>query len=255
MRTPAADEVPAEEMEQAQADKTLYEALRARVGYRYPYAALAQVPTKLAASDLSKEGGALAFAATRRPAFLRGERMTPAERGTALHTFMQFAFYEAAAADLEGEIARLVRGGFLTAEQGECLPRPRIRRFFDSRLYSRMRASRRCLREQHLTIEIPAALYRPGLELPEDAAGETMVVQGIADCVFEENGALIVVDYKTDRVKTGEELAQRYAPQLRIYAHALAQTLGLPVLECLLYSFALSSEIRVESGEEAYGCS
>lgn len=72
------------------------------------------------------------------------------------------------------------------------------------------------------------------------------MIQGIADCVFEEQGGLVIVDYKTDRVKTGQELTERYIEQLRIYAYALSRTLALPVKECLLYAFALDDSISLE---------
>lgn len=64
--------------------------------------------------------------------------------------------------------------------------------------------------------------------------------------MFEEDGRLVIVDYKTDRVKTPEELIERYRDQLNIYAYALRQTLEKPVAECLLYSFALGREIPVD---------
>ena len=61
--------------------------------------------------------------------------------------------------------------------------------------------------------------------------------------MFEEAGRLVVVDYKTDRVKTEEELIDRYREQLHIYADALSRTIGLPVGEALLYSFALGRTV------------
>ena len=72
------------------------------------------------------------------------------------------------------------------------------------------------------------------------------MVQGIADSVFEEDGQLVIVDYKTDRVQTDDELVQRYREQLRIYKQALEQTLSCPVGECWLYSFALGRAVRCD---------
>ena len=80
-----------------------------------------------------------------------------------------------------------------------------------------------------------------------------MIVQGIADCVFEENDQLVIVDYKTDHVKTPEELCERYREQLRIYAYALSRITGLTVRQCLLYSFALGREIEVTCTTETEG--
>ncbi len=247
---------PPEESEAAPArpapDEELAQQLAQRLPYVYPYTALARVPAKLAASELSRRGEeafavARPFVARTRPAFLSQTGLSPAERGTALHTFMQFADFGCAAAAPEEEIARLTARGFLTAEQAASLPLDKIRRFFASELYARMQASPRCLREQPFTITLPATRFlEPGAALPADAGEESPVVQGIADCVFEEEGALIIVDYKTDHVSAGGELAARYGEQLRIYAYALERTLDAPVRECLLYAFALDDVIPVE---------
>ena len=206
------------------------------------------MPSKLAASELSHEGVRRQFVAASRPAFLSHSGLSPTERGVALHTFMQFADYSRAALSPTQEIARLTAEGFLTAEQAAVLPLPKIRRFFASSLYARMAASPRCLREEHFTIPLPASQFNKELpeHLPHGAAEESLMIQGIADCVFEEQGGLVIVDYKTDRVKTGQELTERYIEQLRIYAYALSRTLALPVKECLLYAFALDDSISLE---------
>ena len=82
-------------------------------------------------------------------------------------------------------------------------------------------------------------------DLPPEMAEEMVVVQGIADCVFVENGELVIVDYKTDRVKSPAELVERYRAQLDVYARALSAVLQLPVRECLLYSFALGQVVKI----------
>ena len=67
-----------------------------------------------------------------------------------------------------------------------------------------------------------------------------MLIQGIADCVFEENGELVLVDYKTDRVSSEEELLDLYKNQIAFYRKAVEKTLKKPVKEAVLYSFALN---------------
>ena len=78
--------------------------------------------------------------------------------------------------------------------------------------------------------------------LPEN---EILLIQGIIDCAFEEDGTMVLLDYKTDRVRDGEELAARYRDQLELYRIALEETLGLPVSEVSLWSFALGDTIRL----------
>ena len=72
-----------------------------------------------------------------------------------------------------------------------------------------------------------------------------MLLQGIIDCAFGENGDIVLVDYKTDRVRTLEELAARYKTQLSVYAYAAKQIFEADVREAYLYSFALGQAVRV----------
>ena len=79
---------------------------------------------------------------------------------------------------------------------------------------------------------------------------DQVLLQGVVDCFFKENGALVVLDFKTDHI-TKEQTAGRaayYAPQLNAYAAALERILGLPVREKLLYFFQTDECVRV--GEE-----
>ena len=80
---------------------------------------------------------------------------------------------------------------------------------------------------------------------PAEMAAETVVVQGIADCVFREGDRLILVDYKTDKVDTAAALIDRYRSQMLFYKQALEKIFGLPVAEMLLYSFALGEAVEV----------
>ena len=78
-----------------------------------------------------------------------------------------------------------------------------------------------------------------------DAQGERILLQGVADAVLIEDDGLIIIDYKTDHVLEEDELKNRYRNQLSIYAKALAQSFGLPVKQCLLYSLQLMKEIEL----------
>ncbi len=227
----------------AAADPTAVAALKERLSFRYPYAALSSVPVKVAASELAHKAQDAAFVATRRPAFLSEGGLTPAERGTALHTFMQFADYTAAAENTAKEADRLYDAGFLTAPQREVLDLARIDHFFQSPLYARMCAADSVQREYAFTV--PLAVTAFDSTLPNAFEKETMVVQGIADCLFEEDGALVIVDYKTDRVKDPAALAALYKQQLMIYREALSKTLDKPVKQTLLYSFHLGKTVEV----------
>lgn len=229
----------------ADADPRLAAHIRDRIAYRYPYAALSSLPAKIAASDIAHRVFKRETVANKRPAFLGKSGLTPAERGTALHMFMQYAQYDLAAADAQAEAQRLVSRGFLTSQQGESLDFDKLRRFFASPLYERIRRSPRCMRELAFTMEQPAGHFFPDLTAPADGWRDCITIQGIADCIFEENGSLVIVDYKTDRVGDSQELIRRYAGQLHLYAEAFSLTFELPVSDCLLYSFHLGKTVSI----------
>ncbi len=224
-------------------DPTTVALIHEKIRYTYPHAALARIPVKVVASQAADDTIQRRFVAATRPTFLSNSGLSPAERGTAMHNFMLFSDYAAAENDPESEIARLVREELLTAEQAEIINRSHLATFFSSPLYERMRKSPQCLREFPFTALLPAHCLDAALE-QED--GEFMVMQGIADCVFYEDGELIIVDYKTDRVNSDRELLDRYTAQLNVYRRSLSEALGVRVRECLLYSFALGRSIRVE---------
>lgn len=214
-----------------------------RLDYSDPRSVLSSVPAKRAASDGSERGINREYFASSRPAFMSSGGLTPAQRGTATHKFMQFSNYAAARADIESELARLVDVGFLSEEEGKAVNVSAAKRFFMSSLAERIFASDNVMREKKFAALFPAKFFYP--ELMGEAAEEKIVVQGIADCVFVEDGKLVIVDYKTDTGVDAEALLDRYSAQLEIYREALSQTLGTPVKETLLYSFFMNSTVKV----------
>lgn len=214
-----------------------------RLDYSDPRSVLSSVPAKRAASDGSERGINREYFASSRPAFMSSGGLTPAQRGTATHKFMQFSNYAAARADIESELARLVDGGFLSEEEGKAVNVSAAKRFFMSSLAERIFASDNVMREKKFAALFPAKFFYP--ELTGEATEEKIVVQGIADCVFVEDGKLVIVDYKTDTGVDAEALLDRYSAQLGIYREALSQALGMPVKETLLYSFFMNSTVKV----------
>lgn len=225
------------------AKPVFFNEVQARLDYSDPRSVLSSVPAKRAASDGSERGINREYFASSRPAFMSSGGLTPAQRGTATHKFMQFSDYSAARAGIESELARLVDGGFLSEDEGKAVNIGAAKRFFMSPLAERIFASDNVMREKKFAALFPAKFFYP--ELTGEAAEEKIVVQGIADCVFVEDGELVIVDYKTDTGVDAEALLDRYSAQLEIYREALSQALGMPVKETLLYSFFMNSAVKV----------
>ena len=214
--------------------------LSAQLDYKYPYEKLLNVQSKYSVSELVHGTYADEFVCTARPAFLSKEKLTPAERGTATHRFMCYADYEQAKDDISSQADALVKQGKLTALQAEGIDRDAISAFFDSDLYGLMQNADRVMRESRFIFELPAKDIDDQCE-----SDEKVVVQGIADCIIFENDGITVVDFKTDRNVTEEELIQRYTKQLQLYAQAFSANYSQPVKDCLIYSFWLKKVVKV----------
>ena len=223
------------EVEEAQAkDDDSFALLREKIGFVYPFADCVSAVAKTSVSDIVGENRDPSYDFRARPAFLSGKGLTPAQRGTATHKFMQFADYDSAAMDLDAELSRLVDMGFASTEEAAAMQKKELCRFFGSELFLRMQKAE-LFREMRFMTErqIGAGEY------------DSTVVQGVIDCVIVESDGITVLDFKTDRVTQREELIKRYAPQLEIYAEACERLYNKPVKEKLIYSFALGETIKI----------
>ena len=216
--------------------------LRRHAGFVYPYESLTRLPVKVAASALSHRFSAQAGQRyLNRPAFMSDEKLTPAEKGTALHAFMQFADFAAAREDIGAEIERLVSGGYLTRAQADSIDAARAEAFINSPLVDRALKAERVYKEYRFSVRMPADIL--SADADEAARGESVVLQGAVDLAFVEDGGLVIVDYKTDRVKDPNDLVGAYSVQLSLYRAAMEQCLCMPVRECVIYSVYHSVEI------------
>ena len=181
----------------------------------------------------------------RRPDFTqRKHGLTPAERGTAHHLFMQFCDFDACAAGRVGtEIERLRTLRILSPEQADAVEPARIEAFFASDFYQNEMRNARVRREFKFSVVVPAADYYP------ETAGmdETVLLQGVIDCLLETDAGFTILDFKTDRVTPGTMTARAagYAAQLDAYAAAVARIFGRPVTARVLYFFAAQAAVRL----------
>lgn len=206
---------------------------------------LAVLPAKYGVSEIAH--GEDFSTPLRRPLFVRERHgLSGAERGTALHTFMQYVDFSAAAQHLEAEIDRLQLQGRLTQRQAKAVRNSTIAAFFTSPLYTRICHAERIRREEKFTVRIADLQLDDTLStLREQYAGTNGMLTGIMDLVIEEGEHTILVDYKTDSGITPADLLARYTEQIRLYAQALSCIDDKPVSECWLYSFTLQRAIAV----------
>ena len=251
-------------------DAELAEQLRCQREYQYPYANEQKLPVKISVTELKRRAMEQQKMVVRaevpedevtetvpgtadrhdipQPKFRQTEEsIGAAERGTLYHFVMEHLPYEQMGDHFTAEmmLAQMQKAGLLREEEKNCLKPQKFDRFMQSVLGKRMQqaAKRGALRrEQQFMLEIPVMELYPELE-----SEETVLVQGIIDACFEEDGEWVLVDYKTDYVRYGMEqtLVDRYRVQLEQYARALEQLTGMKVREQIIYSFALDKHIPV----------
>lgn len=219
--------------------------------YEYRGKARTEIPAKLSVSELSdsdeepayaKPSGIYTTPAAVRPEFMPESSAGGAEKGIAMHQFMQFCDFEKASKDISVEAERLVENGFITAKQRELLDEKLLAKFFESGLYAKIKNSESVYREFRYNLCEDSSEYY-------DVKGEKILVQGVIDCFFEEkDGSVTLLDFKTDRVfpQNGKaELIKRYSAQLSYYRKAVESILEKKVAHTYIYSFSLSCEIEI----------
>ncbi len=256
---------------------------RARdVEYEYKY--LEALPVKLSVSDLKhqmieEEFGENVFEETREflpgdktlPDFLKtGEKLSRGtDYGTLVHKCMQF-MPMSAETNVRDFLTDMQAKGRLSSEEAGKMPVNKFITFLNSPLADRIRkaeANGQFYREKQFMILVNAK------DINADKYGESeekVPVQGVIDAMFIEDGEIVILDYKTDRVDTAalkpdvaatgtssigngqpegdtpeDRLIKLYKTQLDLYAQAAERLLGLNVKEKLLYSFSLEKEIPV----------
>ena len=197
------------------------------------------------------------------------EQMTPgkisaANRGTVYHTVFEKFDYsmEPTWNNITGMIDRLKDEGMISEEEKKCIFTKHFYDFTKSDLYQRMRKAYqngKLKREQQFVVgfaqseidelkRIAKIIGEEGkIEIPKniEKSGDTILIQGIIDAFFIEDGKLILVDYKTDNVKEEKELIQYYYIQLELYKKAMEQITGMTVSQKILYSTKLGKEIVI----------
>ena len=227
--------------------------LAERYAWRYGHEAAVGLPSKITATELKSlpepdpESAELIERAVRPfrvPDLSRSERaLTAAERGTATHLALRYIDLASvhSVSDAQEAIEALVHTGRLSAREAAAVDAAAVCTLALSGLGRRMAGAEQLLRE------FSFSLLRPAGELFPGAGDDEILLQGVVDCCFAEQGGLVVVDYKTDRVSPEEaaERALRYQKQLESYAWAMERIMDMPVREKLVYFLRPGLAVRL----------
>lgn len=197
------------------------------------------------------------------PNFLKEERQAlGTTRGTAYHRFMELLDFTEVLKVLEEDRLEtkesteklkehlitqknhMVSSGFISSADAQLVDLEKICKFFMSPLAREMMVASGdglLYKEQPFVMEIPAK--RVDDKFPEE---ETMLIQGIIDAFYEQDGNIYLMDYKTDRVNEKKDLVERYQIQLEYYKEAIERTTGKTVAGVYIYSFFFNDVIKLD---------
>ncbi|MDR2183203.1 MAG: helicase-exonuclease AddAB subunit AddA [Clostridiales bacterium] len=219
-----------------------------RLSYEYPHQAAIYAPAKMSVSEVkrlyyrefladSEEFGKEVVREFAKPVFLADEdKIDSAGRGIIIHTVLEHIdMAKHGAQDVLAIVRALVEKKILTQEEARIVPVDSIVRFLQSDIAARMRAADVLRREMPFATAIAPGMVNMAFEGEET---EEMLLHGVIDCVFEEEGRMVIVDYKTQRVRGGIEAAARaYLPQMELYQYAVERIFGTKVAQRVIYFF------------------
>ena len=226
-----------------------------RLGWDYPYTKANTTPAKITVTELKRRFEAELADVTRipvqipplvkKPMFLEVEKgLSAAEKGTVLHFVMQHLDF--GNSNLQQQLDAMVKKDLLTEQQAETVRLGKIVRFLETDLGRRMMAAKRIYREVPFNLEIFChELFLEMIE--EEYKDETLLLQGIIDCYFEEPDGLVLLDYKTDYVPQGgiAQIIGKYRVQLDYYTRALENLTRQRVKERYLYLFSVEQLVEM----------
>lgn len=233
-------------------DENINKQIEKQLNWNYQDIELSKLPTKMSVTELKRfeslnqeqeDGLFKDIDLEEAPEFLKAQnKITNAQKGSIIHLIIQHLDFrrEYTIEILNQEIKNMVQKNLLTKEQAESIDIQKIYKFTKSDLYNRARKSNKLYKEQPFYITVPVNKIYDCVK-----SEEKILVQGIIDCYFEEEGELVLVDYKTDYVENDnlESLIDKYKVQLQYYKIALENATSKKVKQVYIYSLYKSKEI------------
>ena len=225
------------------------EEIKSKLNWKYEYLELSKIEGKSSVSKIKKANmeeniDDFEIINMKSPKFLKEEttKLTGAQKGTLIHLCMQYLNLkeEYTEQKIKELIESLKFKKKITSMEADSIDIYKILSFTKSNLWQEVRRAKLAEREKPFYISIPTK------EIYGNDIKEEILVQGIIDLYYiNENDELILVDYKTDYVKEGKELIEKYSKQLELYKRALEEALNKKVSKIYIYSTCLNEEILI----------
>jgi ATP-dependent helicase/nuclease subunit A len=189
----------------------------------------------------------------RRPSFMEEKSLTAAEKGSVNHLLMQHVSLNEPADEkrLKLTLDDMIERRLMTVKQSQAIDLTAVAAFFTSELGQRLLVSEWVRREVPFSCMFPASRVYP--DSSEALMQEPILIQGVIDCLFEDERGVVLLDYKTDRISRQQwaEAAERHRFQLELYAEAIESVLGRKVDECHVFFFDGGQSVELKQTNKA----
>lgn len=179
----------------------------------------------------------------RTPNFMRLDNLTPAEKGTAIHTVMQYCNFDNLKLSPLDEIQRLLDEGYITKEQFNIIDISMFNRLILSDIFDLI-VNNRIARERDFLVKVSDLDFKNDNILQYQDT-DTML-QGCVDMIVFQSDGGIIIDYKTDNVFSMDILKDRYSLQIKLYKSAIQLIENIKIKKCLIYSMKLGKSIEID---------
>ncbi len=243
-------------------DNRFIETVQENISFKYPITAGLKIKSKYSVSEIKRYNDIHAdetelFAQdtqdrefkSKIPEFIKDNSKVnlATQKGIAMHRFMECVNFSENI-DIEAELDRMVRGGFLTDTEYKLIDINKIKGFFESDLAMDMiRAKKNNLlfKEKTFVCEKKAIELFPKEKFMPMEKEDTVLIQGVIDAYYIQGYTAFIVDYKTDKVNNIKEFLRKYKKQLDMYSIALSNAIGIEKCEKIIYSFDLGRKIVI----------
>ncbi|PAV29247.1 helicase-exonuclease AddAB subunit AddA [Virgibacillus profundi] len=247
-------------------DELLEKEVNDRLSYQYPFEQAAKSRAKQTVTEIKRQREiqdeyssdqlipAYQAPIVKRPNFMQKEKtITAAEKGTAMHTVMQHLPMNRPLnnAEVAEHLEAMIDKEVITREEAEIIDRNAIEQFFKTDIAAYMMEE-----VSSLNREVPFSLSLPASEVYASWTGDTdesVLIQGVIDCIIPKDDGWIILDYKTDAInedvtdEVKEKMIKRYKTQMELYRYAIETIWKQPVKETYLYFFTKQLIVEVPS--------
>ena len=219
-----------------------YKNIEEVLNWKYPYKISTILPTKISISEIKRLQNQIDTENNfvnkkeliEKPSFMSDKIEDGAMYGTTMHALVQKLDFDTINIDEIVDNANIDKNLINVYKNN-------LKAFSGSMLFNRIREAEIVKRETSFNLNVP---IKDIYDL-QDETNDKIMLQGIIDLYFVENGEIVLVDYKTDNLENEEEFKKRYAVQLKYYKIALEKITGMTVKETIIYSFKLKKCINL----------